>query len=449
MEENFTEQFSTLPSVPSEANLVEVAKTFLENDSNIVVVNRGNEILGYIGWKDIIKLLISGGEDLRVKAEEIARPIKEEEMAESIKEDLHDIIDKIRKHGRMPVLTRGKDGIRRKISPEMVITQLANLHDEERKKRTDIECLINNIIEIFPIGVTLISNDGNILFSNKIANDIISGKYKDSKEFVKIFNRKQAEVVKYKEGKFYRICSTPIKEGFLVTFADISNEYNMVEKLRSSQHEVEVAFTMMLPDQRIETRLKSIVEYIDQYDEKSGMIKITGVIKEGCFRHVVNMLKLIADALNQGLLELPGMDKNTIVQTAILHDIGKVQPSLKIGDIVNPKEVLEKGYLHAFRSAELSKALYNIDEKVYNLIKFHHHEESELPKDFPEYLLPMYRFFRLIDGLSAGITRRGSKASMTIKGTKIFVKEESNFPDYNQEIEMDIYTGYYERKKSL
>jgi len=249
---------------------------------------------------------------------------------------------------------------------------------------------------------------------------------------------------------FYRMSTNILGKtnNFLVTFTDITAEYNMMQKLRSSQNEVETAFSIMLPDQRIEARLKSVPEYMDEYDESTGMVKITGVIRNGGFRHVVNMLKLIADAFRQGLMELPGMDKNALVEAAILHDIGKVQPELKIGDIVNPKEVFEKGYFHAFRSADLSKALYNIDDKVYYLIKYHHHLENELPSDFPEVLLPMYRFFRLIDGLSAGITRRGSKVLMKINGTRIYVKEESSFRSYNQEIEMDIYTGFFNSRKN-
>ncbi|MBA1336084.1 MAG: hypothetical protein HPY66_2043 [Firmicutes bacterium] len=91
----------------------------------------------------------------------------------------------------------------------------------------------------------------------------------------------------------------------------------------------------------------------------------------------------------------------------------------------------------------LSKALYDINDKVYYLIKHHHNAENELPADFPDYLLPMHRFFRLIDGLSAGITRRGSKVTMKINGTRIYVKEESSFLSYNQEIETDIYTGSF------
>ncbi|WP_227762784.1 hypothetical protein [Zhaonella formicivorans] len=82
-----------------------------------------------------------------------------------------------------------------------------------------------------------------------------------------------------------------------------------------------------------------------------------------------------------------------------------------------------------------------INDKVYYLIKHHYHAENELPADFPDYLLPMHSFFGLIDGLSAGITRRGSKVTMKINGTRIYVKEESSFPSYNHEIVIDIYNG--------
>lgn len=94
-----------------------------------------------------------------------------------------------------------------------------------------------------------------------------------------------------------------------------------------------------------------------------------------------------------------------------------------------------------YEAKRKGKKLYDINDEVYYLIKYHHHGENELPADFPDYLLVMHRFFRLIDGLSAGITRRGSMVKMRIKGTKIHVREESSFPAYNQEFEMDIYTG--------
>lgn len=56
----------------------------------------------------------------------------------------------------------------------------------------------------------------------------------------------------------------------------------------------------MLTDQRIETRLKSIVEYTDEYDKTTGMIKITDKDNRHNqirgLQHIINMLKLIADA---------------------------------------------------------------------------------------------------------------------------------------------------------
>ncbi|MDI3535030.1 MAG: hypothetical protein PWQ82_1395 [Thermosediminibacterales bacterium] len=63
-------------------------------------------------------------------------------------------------------------------------------------------------------------------------------------------------------------------------------------------------------------------------------------------------------------MELPGMDKNILVQATVLHDIAKVQPDLNIGDIVNPKEILEQGYLHAFRGASIGKGLYGIGQEI-------------------------------------------------------------------------------------
>lgn len=304
-------------------------------------------------------------------------------------------------------------------------------------------------MDFFPFGVALVSESGEIIRANKLAMKIMSENPIEVEELKTLIDYNREKILTSKTGLHYRISANILEKAniFLVIFIDITSEYDLIQKLRNSQDEVEAAFSIMLPDQRIEARLKSVPEYMDEYDESTCMVKITGVIKNGGFWHVVNMLKLIADAFRQGLMELPGMNKNVLVEAAILHDIGKVQPDLKIGDVINPKEMFEKGYFHAFRSADLSKALYNIDDKVYYLIKYHHHIDRELPPDFPEALLPMYRFFRLVDGLSAGITRRGSKVLMKINGTKIFVKEESNFPSYNQEIEMDIYSGFFNSRR--
>jgi len=294
----------------------------------------------------------------------------------------------------------------------------------------------------------VVSLEGEVKKANKLARELILENRIDDKEVRSIIKGDYRRILKSKIETYYKVEASFIRETnfALIAFIDISAEYMLMKRLQGTQKEVEKAFSVMLPDQHIEARLKSIVEYRDEYDESTGMIKIIDIIEDGCYRHIINMLKLVADAFKQGLMELPGMDKNTLVQAIVLHDIGKVQPDLKIGDTVNPKEVFEQGYLHAFRGASFSKELYGINDKVYYLIKYHH-TENELPADFPDYLLPMHRFFRLIDGLSAGITRRGSKVTMKINGTRIYVKEESDFPSYNQEIEIDIYTGSFVSRK--
>jgi hypothetical protein len=446
--ENILRDRCDLPVVPPDAGLKEVAKVLLESEGEMVIVEKEDGVYGYIDGKSIIKWLLMGDEGAKFKAKDIAVLIKDEDKLESPM-DMEAIVERINKYGRLPLFT-GKEGrIAGRLSPDKLIGELVRSHGEERKKRVDTEHLIEAVINLLPFGIALVSEGGEVVQANKLAMEIISENSIGTEEMKAIVKNNQRKIFTTKTGTYYRMCTDILRETnyFLVTFADITAEYTMMERLRSSQSEVETAFSIMLPDQRIEARLKSIVEYMDEYDENTGMIKITGVIKNGCFRHVINMLKLIAGAFRQGLMELPGMDKNALVQATVLHDIGKVQPDLKIGDIVNPKEVFEKGHHHAFRGADLSRALYNIDDKVYYLIKYHHHVENELPSDFPQYLLPMYRFFRLIDGLSAGITRRGSKVAMKVKGTRIHVKEESSFPTYNQEIEMDIYTGFFASRK--
>jgi len=441
-------RYINLPVVSQDADLREVARVMLESKEGVVIVEKEDGAKGYIDYNVVLKWFLMGDEASKFKAKDVAILIKDEDRVEATL-NIEDLVKSVITHKDCWLFTRANGGVIARLSLENLIEELAKSHSDEKGKREGLERLIGMIIDLFPFGVALVSKGGEIIRANKLAMEIISENPIKVEEIRKMSNDNRGKILTTKAGTYYRMSTNILGEtnDFLVTFTDITAEYNMMQKLRSSQNEVEMAFSIMLPDQRIETRLKSIPEYMDEYDESTGMVKITGIIRNGGFRHVVNMLKLIADAFRQGLMELPGMDKNALVQAAVLHDIGKVQPDLKIGDIVNPKEVFEKGYFHAFRSADLSKALYNIDDKVYYLIKYHHHLENELPSDFPEVLLPMYRFFRLIDGLSAGITRRGSKVLMKINGTRIYVKEESSFPSYNQEIEMDIYTGFFNSRK--
>lgn len=221
----------------------------------------------------------------------------------------------------------------------------------------------------------------------------------------------------------------------------ISQKEGTGKQLLPYEKEVEMALAIMMPDLRLTRRLQSIVEYRDEYDSSAGKICITGRITQGVYRHVINILKLVADVFQQGLMDLPGIEKDILVTAAIFHDLGKVQPELKIGDVVDPREVFEPGYKHAFRGAALAEGVYGLNRDTVLLIKYHHHEEGELPSEFPEYLLPMYRLFRLLDGLSAGITRRGARVRISVQGTKIFVEENNPVPKYDGAYAFDLYMG--------
>jgi len=450
MEDSFKKRDISLEIVPPDTDLREVAGKLLESERNVVLVGReGEDVHGYIDCRTIIKWLLMGDESAKVKAGDAAVLIKDENKI-ALSTDMEEIIGKIDKCKDIPLFASESGNITGRIFLPHILAELAGSHNAEKQKRIDIEHIIETGIEVLPFGIALVSAEGEVNRANELARKIILENRIDDKEVRLIIKGDYRRVLKSKIGTYYKVEASSIRETnfVLIAFIDVSAEYMLMERLQETQNEVEKAFSVMLPDQRIEARLKSIVEYMDEYDESTGMIKITGIIEDGCYRHIVNMLKLLADAFKQGLMELPGMEKNTLVQAIVLHDIGKVQPNLKVGDKVNPKEVFEKSFLHAYRGASLIKALYDdIDDKVYLLIKYHHHQETELPDDFPDYLLPMHRFFRLIDGLSAGITRRGSRVSMKVNGTRIYVKEESSFPPYNQEIETDIYTGSFVSRK--
>lgn len=217
-----------------------------------------------------------------------------------------------------------------------------------------------------------------------------------------------------------------------------------VEWLSQSQQVLEKALVNFFVDPKVMVRLKSIVEYKDEYDPATGKIRITEVIEDGVYRHVICILQLLEELWEQGLMGLAGIYQGMLVKTAVFHDLGKAQPYLEVGEVVDPREVFEPGKYHALRSASLARRVYCLEEDIIWLIKYHHHEEWELPADFPHKLLPMYRLFRLLDGLSAGITRRDSKVTLKVKGTVVEVKEESIHPSYNRCLEMDLRSGISE-----
>lgn len=215
----------------------------------------------------------------------------------------------------------------------------------------------------------------------------------------------------------------------------------LLNKLKEARAEAEAALASLLPDRSIEARLKELVEYAERVDPETGRVVITRRIDHGVYQHVLNILRLLADAMRQGLMDLPGIDREALVQAAIFHDIGKVQPELNVGDVVEPSEVFEDEKLHAMRGAEIVRGFYEASEGVVELIRYHHHGESELPELFPSHLLPMHRLFRLLDSLSLGMTRYSLQVRLNIKETKVIAQVYALVPEYVHQVVLDLYTG--------
>lgn len=224
------------------------------------------------------------------------------------------------------------------------------------------------------------------------------------------------------------------KRGVLLTGQDITSIVEL-------ETELDMAFGLTLPNSKVEYKLKQTPEFKDDYHPETKKITITGIIEDGGYRHVVNSLKIFALLKAQGVANVIGIDKDELVQAIIFHDLGKVQPNLKIGDVVDPLEAFENGKLHAFRGAEIAKHYYGQSDDVVEIIKYHHHGEPELPDSFPWRLLPMFRLFQLIDGLSAAVTRGGVAVDCSVKDCVVNVTEENRRPQYNGTWSMNLYTG--------
>lgn len=229
--------------------------------------------------------------------------------------------------------------------------------------------------------------------------------------------------------------------GVIQTFTDMTKIKTLQVQLSKTKEELDKAFALTLPNSKVEYKLKSTPEYRDEYDSDESTIKITETIEGGGYLHVVNCLKVAADFNEMGLMKLIGINKDTLVEAIIFHDLGKSQPNLKVGDVVTPEEAFEEGIYHAGRSADLADKFYGKDEDVVNIIRYHHHTEEMLPKDFPTHLLPLLRLFKVIDGLSAALTRRSAKVTYKSEGSRLIVFEENKHPKYNRVLELDLYTG--------
>ncbi len=243
----------------------------------------------------------------------------------------------------------------------------------------------------------------------------------------------------FENGRTLRLNIIPVirdgvKQGAVITSQDITD-------LVAMEEELDLAFSLTLPNSKVEHKMKCTVEYLDEYDPHTHTIRITGVIQDGLYRHVVNSLKILASLATQDITKVIGIEKDQLVQAIIFHDLGKAQPDLAVGDVVDPKEAFEDGKLHAYRGAELAKHYYDQHDDVVEIIRYHHHSEKELPDTFPWRLLPMLRLFQLIDGLSAALTRGNVKADFRVSDCTVYVTEHNRRPQYNGSWRVNLYTG--------
>ena len=328
-------------------------------------------------------------------------------------------------------------------------------HQQEHDKRSSM------ILQSINEGLIMIDKDLIIREYNRAAEELLGAKASErigSKAVVKTRGGSPVfEVMKtgkprfgvmspLADGRIFSVNYVPMLDngnvvGVIQTFQDITGQEEMRSQLLSSRDELDRAFALTLPNSRVEHKLKNTAEYRDIYDSDSGQITITEVIADGGYKHVVNALKVLADLNNKGIMSLLGISKDVLVQSIIFHDLGKSQPQFEIGQTVDPLDEFEESCAHAERSADIAAHFYQREDDVIWLIKYHHHPESQLPADFPNHLRPMLRLLKLVDGLSAALTRRNGKITLDVDGTKVYVYERNPHPDFDKSRVVDLFTG--------
>ena len=228
----------------------------------------------------------------------------------------------------------------------------------------------------------------------------------------------------------------------IMTFNDVTKLRAAEIRAQEEARETEMAFGLALPNSKVEAKLKASPEYQDIYDPQTRTARVTAVIPDGTYRHVINGLRLMAELKQIGVFQLVGVDKDTLVQAFIYHDLGKDQPLLHVGQTFVPQDTFEPGCLHAARSAEWAVKEYGVSEEVAWLTRYHHTAAVDLPSTFPMALMPMWRLFKLVDGLSAGITRRLARvAPITLTGTVLTIREINPDARYDRSYQLPIYSG--------
>ena len=328
-------------------------------------------------------------------------------------------------------------------------------HQEEQEKRSSI------ILQSINEGLIMIDRDLIVREYNRAAEELLGAKASErtgrkavvvTRGESPVFEVMQTGKPRFNvisplaDGRIFSVNYVPMLEngnvvGVIQTFRDITEQETMRAELVASRDELDRAFALTLPNSRVEHKLKNTPEYRDIYNLDNGQITITEVIADGGYKHVVNALKVLADLNNKGIMSLLGISKDVLVQSIIFHDLGKSQPQFEIGQTVDPMDEFEESYAHAQRGADIAAHFYHREADVIWLIKYHHHEETELPSDFPNHLLPMLRLLKLVDGLSAALTRRDATIRLDVDGTRVYVYERNAHPDFNKSRVVDLFTG--------
>lgn len=334
------------------------------------------------------------------------------------------------------------------------------------------------VFDLFPDGLIITNIDLRIMYVNNMAaglfnttkGDIVGkqldtaigryffASYQDYRRCSSVY-----EVLKHRRpvynlerkllcGRTFKMNYLPVvRDGELaclaIIFRDVTGEKEIIEFSRSACKELTEAFRVMLPTTRIEKKLRAIPEYQDVFDPTTGYVEIIEVVAGGAFRHVINCLNIVSELHKKGIFNVPELDRAVVVQALLLHDIGKKQPVLNVGDVVDPKKVFPDGKKHAGLSAGMVGDYPLVSTDVIPLIFYHHHRENELTADFEDRLLPMWRLIRLVDGLSAAITRRHAQLDIMVEGSRIVVLEKNPHPYYNGVRETDVLSGksYFNR----
>jgi PAS domain S-box-containing protein len=443
------------PDTPASA----AAARLTEAKSQCALVMSGERLAGLVSDQELRALLARGGVNPEAPVSELMVPAKNLSLVtmDTQMEQAAEMIAEQKVVG-LPVVD--KDKIVGVLTRDTVLSYFS-WQEISGREREAWERRAGMILKSLHEGLIVVDKDLVIREYNAAAERLTGNKAADrlgqkarvvsvnDSPIFKVMSSGQpiySEESQLKDGRWFLANYVPLIEsgevtGVIQTFNDISDQKELQRELQSARDELDKAFALTLPNSKVEHKLKHSPEYRDVYLLHSKKIKITEVIADGCYQHVVNSMRVAADLNDKGVMSLIGINKDTVVQSIIFHDIGKSQPQLAVGDIVDPKKTFEDGYLHAARSADIAQHFYNKDADVVHLIRYHHHEENVLPSDFPPQLLPMHRLLRVIDGLSACLTRRKGSYRLAADGSRLIVSEHNGHPQFNNEWSIDLFTG--------